>query len=472
MTVKLKHDRGTLIAWELPEVIAPLFQWDARSQLYRAPGQCYRQVVETLREKGVKHQDEATEFKTLELRVSREVAPYSHQTEALAAWKQAVGRVWWCCPTGAGKTFVAQLAMRDTPRSTLICVPTIDLLHQWYSGLLATFPDANIGLLGGGSKDETPILIATYDSATIYAEELANKYALIVFDEAHHLPAAYTRVIAEMSLAPYRLGLTATPKRSDGREADLDTLIGPVVYQKSPSELKGDTLADYQDVKILVRLSAHEQARYDELIQLRNDFLWRMHIKLGSIDGWQKFINASGTQEGRKAMLAHREARAIAFGTEGKLRVLEEILANHPKERTLIFTDDNAMVYKISREFFIPAITHQTPGQGAPRPVAAVPGRDLPHPGDQPGAERRRGRAGSQHRGGALRHRHRARAYSAPGPHSAQIRGQESRAVRGRDRRHLRGTGQPAAARRMERLTRTQRAVCGLGGRQCSRLNC
>ena len=85
-----------------------------------------------------------------------------------------------------------------------------------------------------------------------------------------------------MSLAPYRLGLTATPKRSDGREADLDTLIGPVVYQRAPSELSGDTLADYQDVKILVRLSATEQARYDELIRSRNDFLWRMHIKLGS----------------------------------------------------------------------------------------------------------------------------------------------------------------------------------------------
>lgn len=125
-------------------------------------------------------------------------------------------------PTGSSKTFVAQLAMRGTPRSTLICVPTIDLLHQWYSGLLAAFPDANIGLLGGGSKDRTPVLIATYDSATIHAEELANQYALIIFDEAHHLPAPYTRVIAEMSLAPYRLGLTATPKRSDGREADLD----------------------------------------------------------------------------------------------------------------------------------------------------------------------------------------------------------------------------------------------------------
>ncbi|AZI44376.1 DEAD/DEAH box helicase [Deinococcus psychrotolerans] len=361
MTVKLKYDRGTLITWETPQVIAPLFTWDDRSQLYRAPGQCYRQVVETLRAHGVKHQDEATEFKTLELRVSREVEPYLHQTEALAAWKQAGRQGVVVLPTGSGKTFVAQLAMRDTPRSTLICVPTKVLMHQWYSGLLAAFPDANIGLLGDGNKDQTPILIAIYESATIYAEELATRYALIIFDEVHHLPSDYYRTIATMSLAPYRLGLTATPKRGDGREADLDALVGPVVYHKTPAELGGGTLADYQEVQIRIRLSATEQARYDELIAQRNAFLWRMHIKLGSPEGWQKFINASGTLEGRKAMLAHREARSIAFGTDGKLRVLEEVLANHPTERTLIFADDNAMVYRISREFFIPVITHHTP---------------------------------------------------------------------------------------------------------------
>lgn len=85
MTVKLKHDRGTLITWETPEVIAPLFTWDDRAQLYRAPGQTYRQVIELLRAHGIKHQDEATEFQNLELRVSRELEPYVHQTEALAA---------------------------------------------------------------------------------------------------------------------------------------------------------------------------------------------------------------------------------------------------------------------------------------------------------------------------------------------------------------------------------------------------
>ena len=59
-------------------------------------------------------------------------------------------------------------------------------------------------------------------------------------------------------------------------------------------------------------------------------------------------------------MLAHREARGIAFGTEGKLRVLLELLQKHASDRVLIFTDDNATVYKVSQTYLIPAITHQT----------------------------------------------------------------------------------------------------------------
>ncbi|WP_264775299.1 DEAD/DEAH box helicase family protein [Deinococcus aetherius] len=361
MAPTLKLDRGTLVMYEVPTPVAAHFTWDARSQSWRAPGKAYRDVMEGLRAAAIPVRDEAAAFRRLELGFARELTPYRHQQLALHAWKQAGRRGVVVLPTGAGKTFVAQLAMRDTPRSTLVCVPTLDLMHQWYSGLLAAFPDADVGLLGGGSRDETPVLISTYDSAAIHAEQLAGRYALQVFDEAHHLPSDFHRAVAELGLAPYRLGLTATPRRSDGRELHLEDLIGRVVYHCAPDDLAGDTLADYREVVIRVRLSPAEQRHYDDLIRTRNDFLRRNNIQLGSIDGWKQFVMSSGTPQGRAAMLAHREARSLAYGTEGKLRVLEEVLANHPSDRTLIFTDDNAAVYRISRDFLIPAITHQTP---------------------------------------------------------------------------------------------------------------
>ncbi|NEO27788.1 MAG: DEAD/DEAH box helicase, partial [Kamptonema sp. SIO4C4] len=246
--------------------------------------------------------------------------------------------------------------------STLILVPTLDLMHQWYAQLEAAFPDMELGLLGGGSGDRTPLLVATYNSAAIHAENLGNRYAFLIFDECHHLPTDFFRVIAEYAIAPYRLGLTATPERADGSHRDLFSLIGDVVYRKSPDDLSGQALAQHKTVEIKVKLSPKERAKYDEAMKTRNQFLRQSHISLSSLDGWQTFVQASArSSEGRRAMLAHREAKDIALGTDGKLRVLSELISQHYPERTLVFTNDNATVYRISQEFLIPAITHQTP---------------------------------------------------------------------------------------------------------------
>jgi superfamily II DNA or RNA helicase len=204
--------------------------------------------------------------------------------------------------------------------------------------------------------------VSTYDSAAIHAESLGDRYALVIFDECHHLPTDFNRAIAEYTIAPYRLGLTATPERSDGKESDLNALIEPQVYRKTAEELAGGALADHEIVQIKVNLSRQERDRYDHLIQVRNNFLKSANISLGSIKGWQNFVMASArSQAGRRAMLAHREAKEIALGTDGKIRLLADLLAQHHPERILIFTADNATVYRISQEFLIPALTHQTP---------------------------------------------------------------------------------------------------------------
>lgn len=361
---KLTFDRGTLVLHPPPKgkTWVDYATWDDRVEKFRVPALHYRQLVEALQAEGTDFSDEAKDFTPLELVPSFEMEPYPHQSEALLAWKQAGRRGVVVLPTAAGKTYLAQLAMQATPRSTLIVVPTLDLMHQWYAHLTAAFPDAEVGLLGGGSRDKTPILISTYDSATIHAEALGNQYAMLVFDECHHLPTDFYRVIAEYAIAPYRLGLTATPDRSDGRHWDLNALIGPEVYRKKPEELAGFALAEHKVVQIKVKLSHKERDRYNACIKLRNEFLKEAKISLSSMDGWQKFVMASArSQKGRRAMLAHREAKEIALGTDGKLRVLTDLLAHHYPERILIFTNDNATVYRISQELLIPAITHQTP---------------------------------------------------------------------------------------------------------------
>ncbi len=363
-TPTLTFDRGTLILHPPPRGKAWMdyATWDDRVEKFRIPAIKYRSLVEALQAEDVNFIDEAKGFYPLDLVASLEMEPYPHQSEALAAWKLGGRQGVVVLPTAAGKTYLAQMAMQSTPRTTLIVVPTLDLMHQWYAHLVAAFPDAEVGLLGGGSRDKTPILVATYDSAAIHAEAIGNQYALIVFDECHHLPTDFNRVIAEYAIAPYRLGLSATPERTDGKHADLNILIGQEVYRKRAEDLAGKALAEHEIVQIKVKLSQQERERYNQLIQTRNDFLKQSRISLGSLQGWQMFVQMSAkSQAGRRAMLAHRQAKDIALGTDGKLRILANLLAEHYPARILIFTADNSTVYRISQELLIPAITHQTP---------------------------------------------------------------------------------------------------------------
>ena len=362
----LTYDRGTLILHPPPRGKAWVdhAQWDDRVERFRIPADRYRPLVEALAAEGTAVEDKARAFTELPLAFSAGAhAPRTHQSEALAAWEAAGRRGVVVLPTGAGKTFVAQMALRAVGGSALVVVPTLDLLHQWYAGLRAAFAGVEVGLLGGGSRDvDAPLLVSTYVSAAAEAERLGNRFALVVFDEVHHLPASFTRVIAQYSIAPCRLGLTATPERNDGRDHDLFSLVGPIVYHRTPAELAGGVLAPFDEIHLRVTLTADEQARHAAAVARRNAFLQSRRIGLGSLQGWRNFVRASaGSPEGRAAMLAHREARRIAFHSEEKFRVLDDLLARHAGRRTLIFTDDTAMVYRVAEEYLLPAITHQTP---------------------------------------------------------------------------------------------------------------
>ncbi|MCB1057736.1 MAG: DEAD/DEAH box helicase, partial [Acidobacteria bacterium] len=199
------------------------------------------------------------------------------------------------------------------------------------------------------------------DSAYLHMERLGDRFGLLVFDECHHLPGPSYALAAEASLAPFRLGLTATPEREDGLHRRSDTLIGPIVYRKEIDQLAGEYLADYETVTLQVRLSDDERERYAEQRAVYRDFVEASGLRLGAPGGWNRFLMLSSrSEEGRRAFLAYREQKSIAQASEGKLQLLERLLRKHRADRVLVFTADNHTVYQISQRFLMPAITHQT----------------------------------------------------------------------------------------------------------------
>jgi superfamily II DNA or RNA helicase len=292
-----------------------------------------------------------------------EARPY--QEEALANWRNAGSAGVVILPTGAGKTLVAALAIHATGLWTLAVVPTLDLLQQWRTALasaLSLEPD-QIGLFGGGEKEIKPVTIITYDSAALYIHEL-RRFGLLIFDECHHLPAPTYRLIAEGAFTPLRLGLSATPERSDMAHLDLDELIGPEIYRRSPTELtEGRYLAQYAERRIDIALSAEDEARYAEQHRVYRTFLRRRRIIIRTPEDFQRklvYLSARDA-EARAALLAWRAARDIAMNAPAKYSEIERLLQEHAADQVILFSEYNKVVDEISRRFCLPAITYKTP---------------------------------------------------------------------------------------------------------------
>ncbi len=362
MGIELHFDRGTLILKGLSrEDGADLkgVRWDPRTDVYRTEAYRYRSLLMALARRRIDCADLAIGFEPIRLPIGQRLEPHPFQREALRAWVDSDCRGVVVMPTGAGKTILAALAIGKCGMPTLVHVPTIDLMHQWYE-VLAKWFNSEIGLLGGGYNDPLPITVATYDSALIHVAHRGNRYGLAVFDECHHLPGDQYKYVAVSAIAPFRLGLTATPEREDGREGALYELVGEICYRSHIHDLAGSTLAPYDVVTLQVELSGEERRTYEEARSRYLGFLRRKRINVGSPSGWQKFLWATRSPEGKDAFKAYRVQKKLSLAAEAKLHKLWDLLQSHRGDRILIFTQENEMAYQIGRMYFLPVLTHLT----------------------------------------------------------------------------------------------------------------
>ena len=358
---KLKFDSGTLIleGADEKESVPRVFVWDTRTKQFRAPAYLYREIIKEFIRTKTLYEDEAKNYATFDFKQKYTIEPRHYQTASIEAWRQNERCGVIVLPTGAGKTHVATMAIEMCKRQTLVVVPTLDLMNQWYDLLVSTF-NAEIGLIGGGFYEIGAITVTTYASAFRHQERLGNQFGLIIFDECHHLPAEGYKYAAEFAIAPFRLGLSATPERDEFSDNLLKEIVGDFVYRLEAQELAGEFLADYTIERIEVELSDAEREAYQRERQIYTDFRRAKNLPYGQ-EGWRMFlIYSAKSEDGRRAMKAYRNYKKIALGTQSKIHVLEDLLTRHKRDKVLIFTAENEMVYRISNDYLVPAITHET----------------------------------------------------------------------------------------------------------------
>ncbi|MCU7788385.1 DEAD/DEAH box helicase [Pyrobaculum sp. 3827-6] len=230
-------------------------------------------VVKVLKELGYVVELEEAAYPRVEYRGGFSLFPF--QREAVDNWASHGMRGTVIIPTGGGKTFVGLEAMRRAGTSALVLVVTKELAAQWVERI-RKYLGVSPGVLGGGSREVRDVTVAIYNSAVKYIDELVGRFGLVVFDEAHHVPAETFKEVALSLDSPLRLALSATPEREDKNEHLIYEAVGPPVYRASyRSMVEAGLVVPVEHYRVYVRMSREEERSYaslpsDNAIVLRN----------------------------------------------------------------------------------------------------------------------------------------------------------------------------------------------------------
>jgi len=268
-----------------------------------------------------------------------------YQREALDAWKRNGMRGVISLPTGAGKTLIGLGAIREAGSSTLIVTFTNEQLRQWLDSLKSSLSGTpKVGIFYSKKKEISPITVTTYQSAIRHLKELSPSFKLLIIDEAHHLPAEKFKNIALGLVAPYRMALSATPFRSDGKHVELFRLMGGLVYYKPLEELVSrGYLANFRVIQVKLPLTVQERERYITLLtRFRSLSKGRMIREL--VNALQK-----GDVEAAEALRVHNEMRMLTALTQAKLNKIREIVELNKEKKVVIFTQYVEHAETISR---------------------------------------------------------------------------------------------------------------------------
>ncbi len=134
-----------------------------------------------------------------------------------------------------GKTITALAIAKKLGQKTLIVTHTTNLRNQWEKEVYKAF-GIQAGRIGSGEMNtSSPIVVGNIQTLYRRIENIKHLFGTVILDEMHHVSSpTFTRIIDEMP-ARYKIGLTGTLERKDGRHVVFRDYFGHNVL-KPPKE--------------------------------------------------------------------------------------------------------------------------------------------------------------------------------------------------------------------------------------------
>lgn len=145
-------------------------------------------------------------------------------------------------PTGKGKTAMAMEIIARIQQPTLVVVHKADLYDNWIedAGKFLGLAPEDVGMIQGDNVSIKPLTLGMIQSLMKpgrYPESVYQSFGFVIWDECHRVGADKFAESAWNLPARKRLGLSATPKRKDGKSNVIEAHIGPVAVTISKADL-------------------------------------------------------------------------------------------------------------------------------------------------------------------------------------------------------------------------------------------
>ena len=134
-----------------------------------------------------------------------------------------------------GKTFTALAIANKLQQKTLIVTHTLALRGQWEKEIKKVF-GVTAGVIGSGKFEiDSPFVVGNVQTLYRNIDKIVSSFGTIILDEMHHVSSpTFTRIV-DASKARYKIGLTGTMQRKDGRHVVFRDYFSSTVF-KPPKE--------------------------------------------------------------------------------------------------------------------------------------------------------------------------------------------------------------------------------------------
>lgn len=170
---------------------------------------------------------------------------------------------------GYGKTVTALGLAHKLQQKTLIIVHTLALREQWEREAKKILGE-EVGIIGSGKfKTDAPIVVANVQSLYKRANELINMFGVVIVDEVHHTPSKTFKTLIDKFKAKYKIGLSGTLTRKDGRHRYMLDYFGGNDKVFKPAEenvLTPEVSVIHTDFKLSSNLAIPWATRVNDLI--------------------------------------------------------------------------------------------------------------------------------------------------------------------------------------------------------------